>query len=357
MYILLALTIIMFVLLIGAAIAMAVKPKFLSKYTGMEFDEDGEIKNVRPSGSEKINTTNPMDGKLIGDTKEFIPLSDKNGFINGYLNLGYHNYRAIIEVSSLNYFLMSEQGQDIVELSYRKFLNTLTFPISVYTQTQEFDAAAMMQTLKDNVKEAEKLFPGASDYMNEYVANMEYLTDYIGNEKIKKKYIIVWFSGGELKELSALNASEIREYALSVLSNRCAVVVSSLAKMGLTARVLDNAGAAECIYAYIHRSVYKIAEGIINGEFDSLTINSDTPVNFDKDQLIATILEETQNSIDTQLRAANCTKEQDTVYSYITSVLEYLKNRMSSEEGFAELYDIAENVLRQQKEQKEMKNV
>lgn len=349
MYILLALTIMMFVLLIGAVVAMIVKPKFLQKYTGMEFDEDGEIKNSGSNGNENISTTNPMDGQLIGDAKEFIPLSDKNGFLNGYLNLGYHNYRAIIEVSSLNYFLMSEQGQDIVDLSYRKFLNTLTFPVSVYTQTQEFDAAAMMQTLKNNVKEAEKLFPGASGYMNEYVANMEYLTDYIGNEKIKKKYIIVWFSGGELKDLSALNASEIREYALSVLSNRCAVVVSGLAKMGLTAKVLDNVGAAECIYAYIHRSVYKIAEGIINGEFDSLAINSDAPADFDKNQLIKTILEETQNSIDTQLRAANCSKEQDTVYAYITSVLEYFKNRMDSDEGFVELYNIAENVLKQQK--------
>ena len=350
MYILLALTIMMFVLLIGAAILFLVKPKFLSKYTGMEFDEDGEIKNRESNKTESINTSNPMDGQMIGDSKDFIPLPDKNGFIDGYLNLGYHNYRAIIEVSSLNYFLMSEHGQDVVELSYRKFLNTLTFPISIYTQTQEFDVATMMQALKQNVKEAEKLFPGASDYMNEYVANMEFLTDYIGNEKIKKKYIIVWFSGGELKDLSALNATEIREYALSVLSNRCAVVINGLAKIGLTAKVLDNVGAAECIYAYIHRTVFKIVDEIINGTFDSLAINYDKSAEIDKDKLIKLILEETQNSIDVQLRASNCSKEQDSVYSYITSVLEYFKNRVDSAEGMAELYELAEKVIKQQKE-------
>ena len=66
--------------------------------------------------------------------------------------------------------------------------------------------------------------------------------------------------------------------------------------------------------------------------------------------MIKLILEETQNSIDVQLRASNCSKEQDSVYSYITSVLEYFKNRVDSAEGMAELYELAEKVIKQQKE-------
>lgn len=326
----------MFIAILVAVFISVFKPDLIFKMKGMDFDEDGNVLEKKNTKSE-LQHVNPMDNQQIGDTKSFIPIEDKDGIINGILNLGYHNYRAIIECSSLNYFLMSEQGTDLVELSFQRFLNSLTFPISIYTQTREFDTGEMLAKLHKNIEESEKRFPGASAYMREYEASMEALTEYMNNEKIKKKYIIVHFNGGELNGLSALNGQEIREYALNELENRCQIVINGMAGMGITAKVLDTAGTMECIYAYVHRTVSSIAREIADGTLDALAINSENPVIYGKTEIMTAILNEAQMRIDTQIREGKTTYNEDMVCSYITGVLEFFKERLESDEGIQEL--------------------
>lgn len=332
-----------FIIALVFAVIIIVKPDVVYKIKGMEFDENGEIREGQTKNQMSGSPSNPMDGKTVGDAKAFLPFSEKDGIIDGIINLGYHNYRAIIECSSLNYFLMSEQGQDLVELSFQRFLNSLTFPISLYNQTRQFDTEGMMKNLNSNVLEAEKKFPGAASYMRQYAENMQYLTDYIGNEKIKKKYIIVHFDGRELNgtSLNALNGREIREHAIEQLRNRCQIVINGLAGMGITAKMLDDEGVSECIYAYVHRSCYKVAGDVSRGIYDSLTINKDTAPNTDRNETLSVILNEAQNRINTQVRSRNQTGKEDTIYSYLYDVLEYFKTNILTEEGKELLYQNA----------------
>jgi hypothetical protein len=303
-------------------------------------DSNYEDRDGQPEVSNR-NTNNPMDGKAIGDAKTFIPIKDIDGIIDNKLDLGNHNYRAVIECSSLNYFFMSAEAREITELSFQNFLNSLTFTISTYIQTRPLDVTAIIENLRQNIISAEKSFPRASGYMRQYYDYMQNLSLYIGNNKVKKKYIIVQFDGAELEGLSALDNSELQGYAFSELDNRCAIVVNGLANLGIAAKILDNDELAECIYAYAHRESATIAKEIDAGYYDTLAINGDREVYTDKDMLLKSILNDTQNRMDIQLRSTRCTDEQDHIYSYINSVLEYLKNRVDTEEGRAELINVS----------------
>lgn len=55
------------------------------------------------------------------------------------LVLDKNNYRAILEVSSLNFELKSDNEQDIIIDNYSYFLNSLSWPIQILIRTRQLD--------------------------------------------------------------------------------------------------------------------------------------------------------------------------------------------------------------------------
>ena len=58
-------------------------------------------------------------------------------------------YRAILEVSSTNYTLKSEEEQDLIIAGYRAFLKALAFPIQILVRSQHLDLSPYVQHLRD----------------------------------------------------------------------------------------------------------------------------------------------------------------------------------------------------------------
>ena len=56
-------------------------------------------------------------------------------------------YRAILEVSSTNYTLKSEEEQDLMIAGYRAFLKSLAFPIQILVRSQQLDLGPYLQSL------------------------------------------------------------------------------------------------------------------------------------------------------------------------------------------------------------------
>lgn len=260
----------------------------------------------------------------IGDVKDFLPFQT---FEDYALDLSGHNYRAIIEVSSVNFSLMTQTEQDIVEASYQMFLNSVKFPIELYIQTREYDLNDTLNHLDENIAVSTKKFPQLQEYARNYYNNMTYITQYLNNSKIKKKYIIVSFSSYELSDVSALTNAEIKEFVLEELYNRCNIVTAGLSRVGLDTKILDKKNIAEVLYAYYHRNEYKVAEDIADGYFDTLVVNGTNPIHEDSLDLI---LSETQNRVN-GLRCENITDEEYSLYTYIINLIENLKNSYISD--------------------------
>ncbi len=63
-------------------------------------------------------------------------------------------YRAILEVSSTNYTLKSEEEQDLMIAGYRAFLKALAFPIQILVRSQQLDLSPYVQHLEETAAQS-----------------------------------------------------------------------------------------------------------------------------------------------------------------------------------------------------------
>lgn len=291
---------------------MVAKPDVFSKNK----NANGKVISAEDSVSQEAQT------EMIGDTKDFIPVIEFDEFS---MDFGNHNYRAIVEVSSVNYALMSQMEQDMIEVGYHSFLNSLRFPIEIYVQTREFDKDFMVDNLKNEIKRTKRRFPSIENYAKLYTEQMQQVTDYTKNSKVKKKFIIIPYDNTELSDVSALTNAEIKQFALEQLYNRCQIVVGGMAAIGLSAQILNKAGIMECLYSYYHRIAYRIGGDIAGGEFTSLVVQAENEKYRDKRVSFDEILNSAENRIKTELITADSSEQELAFYNYVYSMLEYFK--------------------------------
>jgi hypothetical protein len=218
----------------------------------------------------QLKKTDPMraDSSVRDDIKtaqDFLPFEDIR---DGMIILGGHKYRSIIEVSSTNYNLKTDNEKEIIEISFQQFLNSLTFPVTFFIQTKVIDDSKMLEQLINDVKEATAEFSGLAQYGETYINEMANLYSYIGNNKQKKKYLIVPYE--EAINLANLNNTEKYEYSMKELQNRASILVDGLNTIGIRAKVLDTKESAELVYSIYHKDNYAQIENIINGDYLSL---------------------------------------------------------------------------------------
>lgn len=298
--------------IIVLVILMVAKPDIFSKSK----NANGKVISAEDMVTQETQT------EMVGDTKDFIPVIE---FDDYSMDFGNHNYRAIVEVSSVNYALMSQMEQDMIEIGYHSFLNSLRFPIEIYVQTREFDKDFMVDNLKNEIKRTKRRFPSIENYAKLYTEQMQQVTDYTKNSKVKKKFIIIPYDNTELSDVSALTNAEIKQFALEQLYNRCQIVVGGMAAIGLSAQILNKAGLMECLYSYYHRIAYRIGGDIAGGEFTSLVVQAENEKYRDKRVSLDEILNSAENRIKTELVTADSSEQELAFYNYVYSMLEYFK--------------------------------
>ena len=306
--------IIFFILVIVVlTVLVAVKPEIFSKNKWSD--------KVVSSEAKESDTSYTPGNEVIGDTKSFFPVK---AFYDRAIGFGNYNYRAIIEVSSINYTLLSDEEQRIVDISYQRFLNSLNFPIEIYIQTQEFDSYEIMHNLEANIKEALRKFPHIGDYAEQYYYELSDVTNKIGNSKMKKKYIIVAYNSSDLLDVSELTSYEIEEFALEELRNRCYIVMGGLNGIGLKTELLNKEGIAEVLYGYYHRDTHRIARDFLSGDYTSaiVTGNTEKP---SKIEDFNNIIDEAENRININMLDSEANLKEINLYKSIIAHLEELK--------------------------------
>lgn len=298
-----------FLILIAGAVIVVLKPDLIKKMSkGGEAERSG---NSSDSANRNVK---------IGDTKEYLPYER---ILDYCIDLGGYNYRAIIDVSSLNYGLMSGTEQQMVDATYRSFLDALDFPIELYIQTREFDTQAVLNDLEERAKSAVKKYPNLRQYAEEYMYEMSGITKRFGNTKTKKKYVIVSFNQEDLQDVSELSKDEINSFAQEELMQRVSIVLGGLRGIGLSAELLEKKDIASVLYSYYHRDNFRIAEDIVSGNLTSLVVNgpdhrTDARYNLDN------ILTNAQNRI-RDLVVSNTSDEELKLYKYIIGELDRFK--------------------------------
>lgn len=234
----------------------------------------------------------------ITTAQEFLPFEDVK---DGMIILGGHKYRAVIECSSTNYNLKTDKEKEIIEISFQRFVNSLSFPITFFIQTKMMDNSKMLDSLREDLMESIKQYPQLEEYANIYFNEMTNLNAYIGNNKQKKKYVIVPYE--DAISLGNLSDEEKYEYSSKELYHRASIIVDGLGSVGVKAEILNTKELAELVYSTYHKDSYSNAEEIVSGEFLSLITEADSESieKIGPDAKLDWILYEAQMRIKTEL--------------------------------------------------------
>lgn len=236
----------------------------------------------------------------IKTAQEFLPFKDIS---DSMINLGNHQYRALIEVSSINYNLKTKKEKDILELSFQRFLNSLDFPYSFFIQTVTIDNSKMIEILREDVEETLKEFPQLEEYAREHINDIENIQERTNTDKQKKKYIVVPFDDAVL--LTTFDDNEKYVEAAKDLYNRCQLVMEGLESMGLRGEILSTNEVASVITSVYHRKNYSHIEGIVDGDYlETFVLGENKMADILADGNLDLILVEAKRKLESELLAS-----------------------------------------------------
>lgn len=83
-------------------------------------------------------------------------------------------YLMVIECEGINYDLMSQMEKTAVEAGFVQFLNTLRYPIQLYTQTRTINISDSIQNYKNRLEETKKELDNKQQEYNRFLKNENY---------------------------------------------------------------------------------------------------------------------------------------------------------------------------------------
>ena len=92
--------------------------------------------------------TGAASAKDFSNAQDFLPFEDIK---DGVIDLGDFEYRAIIECQSINYDLKTSKEKEMIDASFQRFLDSLSFPITIHLQTKTIDNTKVLQTLENDM--------------------------------------------------------------------------------------------------------------------------------------------------------------------------------------------------------------
>ena len=206
----------------------------------------------------------------IRTAQEFLPFEDIR---NNMIVLGNHRYRAVLTCSSTNYQLKTGGEREQIELSFQRFLNSITFPLTFFMQTKVIDNSKRLDDLKKELDTTIKEFPNMANYAEQYLKDMTNLNQIIGNNQQKKRYIIVPYD--DVGSLGTLSDDEKAVHAEKELRHRCESIIGNLQAVGVKAEMLKTPELVELVYSCYYRDDYSYAEAISKKEPFSLFVSGE----------------------------------------------------------------------------------
>lgn len=151
-------------------------------------------------------------------------------------------YRIIIETSSINFHLMSEDEQDAVVDIYKAFLNSLSFPVQIVQKVRALDLDDYLQGF-----EAKKEKEIIDVYKHQVDGYMKYVKTLVKTNKILSRqfYIVIPYH---------TKGKETVEVAREQLANRLAIVEKGLGNVGIKTRLLSSLELLDLFYSSYNAS-------------------------------------------------------------------------------------------------------
>lgn len=168
---------------------------------------------------------------------------------DGILILPNNEYRIVVETSSINFVLKSEEEQDVLIDSFQNVLNSLPCQIQILIRVREVDIDRYLEQIsKSKDTEKEKVYKAQ---INNYC---EFIKDLVSGNKIlsRRFYAVITYRHKEknkdfnfIKEQIYLNQE---------------VLVKGLEKLGMRAKTLDSLEVLDLFYSFYNPLQHKTQE-------------------------------------------------------------------------------------------------
>jgi len=157
---------------------------------------------------------------------------------DGVLVLSNTQYRSIIETSSINFELKSEEEQDVLIDSFQNFLNSLSCSIQILVRVREIDVDRYLEEIAQKQdKEAEPIYKQQMKNYGEFIQNL-----ISGNKILSRRFYIVIPYGAKEK----VDFKLIKE---QLLLNQD-IVMKGIEKLGMKARALSSLEILDLFYSF-----------------------------------------------------------------------------------------------------------
>ena len=276
------------IFLIMAIIGLALLYWYMSYKKKKKIEEEEE--NVITGASTKIATQYTK--KSIFKFMQFDKIED-----NMIVQDNRQRYLMVIECEGVNYDLMSQVEKTAVESGFVQFLNTLRFPIQLYTQTRTVNIGESIQNYKNklditkkelDIKQQEYARFLKSDNYNEKQAELmrkevlrmknlyEYGKDVIDdiqktsqNRNVLRKhyYIVVPYYSAEIGT-DLLDEEEKKAMIFSELYTRAQSLIRALFSCEMKCKILNSNELVELLYIAYNRDeseIYSVDKAIKAG--------------------------------------------------------------------------------------------
>lgn len=289
---------ILLIIIIGIMMFLIVILGMVYMYSKMKKTEKKE-QQISDINKETTNKTKIIAKEYsidnIFDFMEFDKIED-----NMICQMNGEKYIMVVECQGINYDLMSMPEKVSVEDGFIQFLNTLSHPVQIYTQTRTINLESSIQTYREKVKALETNYEKQKmNYENmqksgrytkeqmqraffeltkqtnlvEYGKDVIYHTEKMSlNKNVlnKKYYIIIPYYTNELGA-NNFDKEEIKNLAFSELYTRAQSVIRTLGACEVSGRILSSIELVDLLYVAYNRDdaeVFGIEKAIAAGMED-----------------------------------------------------------------------------------------
>lgn len=160
-----------------------------------------------------------------------------------------NQYRVILETSSINFELKSEDEQDVLIDSFQNFLNSLPCELQILVRVREVDIDHYLEEISQTKShEKEKVY---KDQIGNYCQFIKNLVS--GNKILSRRFYVV---------IPYHNVERNNDFHLikEQINLNCDIVKRALEKLGMKARQLDSLELLDLFYSFYNPNQIKTQE-------------------------------------------------------------------------------------------------
>jgi len=202
--------------------------------------------------------------KIHSTTQDFTEIID---IVEDVVLLKGKNACSILEVSSVNFFLLSADEQNARIYGYMSLINSLSFAIQILIVSKRVDMANYLKLIDSKIDSLQNI--KLKEHLEMY---RQFIDELVKNEGIldKKIYVVIPYSyleasivpGAQTAKAQPNKAGPFAEQAKNALLSKRGVIQSQIERMGLVARPLS------------HEELIKLFYEILNNDSISVDFNS-----------------------------------------------------------------------------------